>query len=238
MNFSEFLREEEELDLLYEAIVEEGLVGGTLRALGGFGGNLVTQTARGVGNMVGGAGRAVGGIGKVGLGAVQGLTGGGRRALSSIGSGVSDIASGVGTAAKGAAQTAGAVSGVTPVMRGVQAATEKSFFTPMSNRRTGLQQAMGLNSWDPEGDAKKDTADRFQQLKAQYVQAHKSGNSDLKRRIRAEMERVDPAAYKVLVARSKVTRSAREKRKWDDISGRVGEVQKPEEFLGDLASGH
>lgn len=236
MNFSEFLREEEELELLDEALLEEGVIGGSLRALGGFGGNLLTQTARGIGNVASGATQALGGVGKVGLGAVQGVTGGGRKALSSIGSGVSDVASGVGRALKGTAQAAGAVSGVTPTIRGIQAATEKSFLTPMSNRRTSLQQAMGLNSWDPEGDAKKDTSDRFDLLKAQYAQAHKAGDGNLKRRIRAEMEKVDRVAYKAIVAKSQAARAEHGRRRWQAVADRVGNVEKPEDFLGRLAT--
>jgi len=230
MEFSDFVREEEELDLLYEAIVAEGIVGGTLRGLGGFGGNLISQTARGTGNIASGAARAVGGLGKIGIGAVQGVTGGGGHAVSSLKSGVADLAGGVGTAAKGALQTAGAVSGVTPTLRGIQAAGERSFFTPMSNRRTAIQRATGMNSWDPEGDAKKDRTEEFWRLKSQYSQAHKEGNSDLKRRIRAEMERLDPVAYRSLVAQANAAKKKSDRERWSSIRS-----EKPEDFLKGLS---
>lgn len=236
MNFSKFLREEEDIELLDLALIEEGVVGGTLRAMGGFGGNLLSQTARGVRNVVGGAARTLGGVGKVGLGAIQGVTGAGRKGASTIGSGVSDVASGVGTALKGTAQVAGAASGVTPTIRAAQAATERSFFTPLSNRRTGLQKAMGLNSWDPDGDAQKDREERFEKLKAMYRQAHKEGRHSAKRRIRAEMEKVDEKAYEALKAKSRVARKKLDRLKWDDISRRMVEPDDPDEFLDGLAA--
>jgi len=230
MDFSGFLREEEELDLLYEAIAAEGIVGGTLRGLGGFGGNLISQTAKGAGNIAAGAAGAIGGVGKVGLGVVQGVTGGGHQAVSSIGSGVSDFAKGLGTAAKGVAQTAGAVSGITPALRGIQASREKSFFTPMSSRRTAVQKAMGMNSWDPEGDAVKDRKEEFQSLRQQYAQAHKAGRSDLKRRIRAEMESLDPKAYRVIMAQAHAAKRQKDRERWSDVR-----AEKPEDFLRGLS---
>jgi hypothetical protein len=236
MNFSEFLREQEEIELLDEALLEEGVVGGTLRAMGGFGGNLITQTARGARNIAGGALGTLGGVGKVGLGAIQGVTGAGRRGASTIGSGISDVASGVGTALKGAAQVAGVASGITPTMRAAQAATERSFFTPLSNRRTGLQKAMGLNSWDPEGDAKKDRAERFKQLKDMYRAAHKAGNFDLKRKVRAEMEKVDLAAYEKEVEKSRAARAERARKRWASFADRVEPVERPEDFLARLSA--
>lgn len=236
MNFAEFLREEEDIALLDVALLEEGVVGGTLRALGGFGGNLATQTVRGVGNLAGGAARTVGGVGKVGLGAIQGVTGAARRGASTIGSGVSDVASGVGQALKGTAQVAGAVSGITPTIRAAQAATERSFFTPVSNRRTGLQKAMGLNSWDPDGDAQKDKDERFKELKAMYRQAHKEGRDSAKRRIRAEMEKVDKKAYEALKAKARAVRKELDRLKWDDIARTTVEPESPDEFLDGLAA--
>lgn len=234
MDFSGFIKEEEELDLLYEAIIEEGVVGGTLRAVGGFGGNLIGQTARGMGNVVSGAGQTLKGVGRVGLGAVQGLTGGGRKAVSSLGGGVGDIASGVGSVLTGAAQTAGALSGVTPTIRGIQAATERGI-SPMSDRRTGLQKAMGLNSWDPEGDAAKDAAERFDRLKRMYVVAHNAGNRDQKRRIRAEMERLDPKAYKKMVDDSRALKKKRNAERWSRIMT-APPPEKPEDFLRRLGA--
>lgn len=235
MEFSDFLRHEEELDLLAESIVDEGLFGGTLRALGGFGGNLISQTGSGGFNLLKGAGRTARGIGRLGLGAVQGVTGG-REAGSTLASGASDVAAGVGGALKGAAQAVGALSGFTPTMRAVQAANEKSFFTPMSNRRTGVQMAMGLNSWDPEGDAVKDKDEKFGQLKSMFVAAKRSGDRDAMRRIRAEMERVDPAAYKVLVAKARALKSQHERDKWAKFGASASGIEKPEDFLGRLAS--
>lgn len=238
MNFSEFLLDEEELDLISEAIVEEGVVGGTLRALGGFGGNLLSQSARGAANIVSGAGRTAGGLAKVGLGAVQAVTGGGKQAGSSLSSGASDVVSGVGTGLKGVAQAAGAVTGVTPTIRAIQAANEKSFFTPMSNRRTSLQKAMGLNSWDPEGDQKKDTDEAFRELKSRYRKAEQEGNRDLMRRIRAAMEKTNPEAYKALVVKGRARKAERDRQRWASVSQSVGQAERPEDFFRRLSAEH
>lgn len=237
MDFRGFIQEEEELDLLAEAIIEEGVVGSLLRGVGGFGGNLLTQTARGAGNLAFGAGKTALGLGRVGLGAVQGVTGASREGLSNIGGGVGDVVSGVGTAAKGAAQAAGALTGVTPVMRGFQAANERGFSTPMSKRRTAMQRAMGLNSWDPEGDAAKDIGDRFKALKVAYVKAHKSKDLNMKRRIRAEMEKVDPKAYGELVKKSQESKRAKERSRWSFLDN-VPKPPRPEDFLGGLSAEH
>jgi hypothetical protein len=236
MDFSEFIRGEEDLDFLSEALLEEGVVGGTLRALGGFGGNLITQAGRGVGNVASGAATAAGGLAKIGLGAVQGLTGGGKQAGSSISSGAQDVASGLGTGLKGVAQGVGAISGVTPTIRAVQAANEKSFFTPMSNRRTGLQKAMGINSWDPEGDEKKDMDEAFSDLKRRYRQAEQAGNKDLMRRIRASMEKVNPKAYRALVAKGRALKAEKSRKRWDAIGQRVGTPESQDDFFRRLAT--
>lgn len=236
MNFSEFLREEEELDLISEALVDEGLVGGALRAVGGFGGNLLTQTATGAYNVGRGAARGARGVGRLGLGAVQGLTGGGRQAAGTLRSGAGDLVHGAGEVLKGTAQAAGALSGVTPAVRAIQAANEKSFFTPMSKRRTGLQRAMGLNSWDPEGDEKKDRDEEFEKLKGHYRHAERAGNRDLMRRIAAMMEKTDPEAFKRLKARGKAIRSARANARWSKLVGDAPKPEDPDDFLGRLAS--
>lgn len=236
MNFSDFLREEEETDLVLDAIIDEGVVGGTLRALGGFGGNLLTQTGRGVANVVSGAAKTAGGLAKVGLGAVQGATGGGRQAGSSIASGVGDIVSGVGTGLKGVAQGAGALSGVTPTIRAVQAAGEKSFFTPMSSRRTALQKGMGLNSWDPDGDEKKETDEAFKELKVRYRQAQQAGDRDLMRRIRAAMEKEHPEAYKSLVAKGRALKAKKSQERWSALAQGAGRQETPEDFLRRLST--
>lgn len=236
MDFSGFFNEEEELDLISAAIVEEGVVGGTLRALGGFGGNLISQTGSGVANAVSGTAKTVGGLAKMGLGAVQGLTGGGKQARASLRSGAGDVVSGLGTGLKGIAQGVGAASGVTPTMRAIQAANEKSFFTPMSNRRTGLQKAMGLNSWDPEGDQKKDVEEAFAGLKSRYREAEKAGDRNLMRQIRAAMEKTSPEAYRALVAKGKALKDARGRQRWASVAQRVVPQESPEAFLGRLAS--
>lgn len=236
MDFSEFLREEEELDLITAALIEEGIIGGALRAAGGFGGNLVSQTGRGVYNLVKGAGRGVRGVGRVGLGAVQGATGGGSHAVKTLRAGAGDLMKGAGEILTGAAQTAGALSGVTPTIRAIQAANEKSFFTPTSNRRTGLQRALGLNSWDPEGDEKKDRDEAFKRLRVRYAQAEERGDRNLMRRIRAEMEKVDPEAYEALKAKGRAARSARANEKWKRIVGDARRPEDPGDFLGRLAS--
>lgn len=240
MNFSEFLRQEEEM-LLFD----EGLMGGAVRAVKGFGGNLVGQTLRGVGNVVTGTAQAVGGVGKVGLGAIQGISGGGlRTAGSTMGSGIKDVATGVGSALKGTAQTAGALSGMTPIMRAAQASKEKRIFQPMSTRRTGVQTAMGMNSWTPEEDAQRDSeeataaaktkaAERWRGLIDQYKQTN---DQNLKRRIKAEMEKMDKKQYDRIVAGSRAARAQRDRLKWRGVEDQVVDQQRPEDFLGRLAA--
>lgn len=232
MDFSEFLKQEEELDLIYEAILDEGVLGGALRAAKGFGGNLVAQTARGIAGGAMGVGKSVGGLGKVGLGMVQGLTGGVKQAGGNIASGASDFARGLGDTAVGLTKAAGALSGVTPTIRAMQAAGEKSLFTPMSNRRTGLQRAIGINSWDPEGDEKKDLED----LKAQYLQARDAGDGNLKRRIKAEIEARHPKAYQAMRAKGLAVKAKRDRERLELAARRAELPVKPEDFLRRLAA--
>lgn len=236
MDFSEFLKQEEELDLIYEAIVDEGVLDGTLRAAKGFVGNLAGQTARGVAGGLMGLGKSAGGLGKIGLGAVQSLTGGAKQARVNIASGASDFVRGVGDTVVGATKAAGALSGVTPTIRAMQAAGEDSLFTPMSNRRTGLQKAMGINSWDPKGDKSKD----FEDLKSQYIQARDQGNRNLMRKIRASMEALDAERYKAMVEKGRAyaarKNNERSQARWSKVAGKVGKPNGPEDFLGRLAS--
>lgn len=234
MEFREFLKEEEELDLFAAAVLEEGL-GGVLRGLGGFGGNLISQTGRGAYNLAGGLGRTAGGIGSIGLGAVQGLTGGGD-AAKNLASGARDVLSGLGGSALGAAQVAGAASGLTPALRAVQAANEKGFFTPMSKRRTGLQRAMGLNSWDPEGDSRKDSEDHLRELKVRFAKARERGDRRGMRLVRAQIEKHHPEAYERIRARAMQLKADHEGRRWREIGSRVGDVVPPDEFLRGLSA--
>lgn len=227
MEFADFFLEEEELDLL-----NEGLLGGSLRALGGFGGNLLSQTASGVGNVAVGAGKVARGLGRVGLGVVQGVTGGGSQAKATLSSAGSDIASGIGKGLKGLAQGTGALTGVTPTIRALQAAGEKGL-GPMSSRRTELQKAMGLNSWDPEGDFKKDTEEEFENLKDLFRLASKRKDKDMMRKIKAEMERVDPERYRMILQFAKKRQAESDAKRWKKIVG--DSIVKPEDYLKGLS---
>lgn len=227
MEFADFFLEEEELNLF-----TEGLLGSSLRALGGFGGNLLSQTASGVGNVAVGAGKVARGLGRVGLGAAQGMTGGGSQAKATLSSAGSDIASGVGRGLKGMAQGAGALTGFTPTIRALQASGEKGLGS-MSSRRTGLQKALGLNSWDPEGDFKIDTKEEFEKLKDLFRLATKRKDKDTMRKIKAEMERVDPEQYRIILTFAKRREAESNAKRWKKIVG--DKVVKPEDYLKGLS---
>lgn len=149
MEFKEFLAFEEEKQLFQECDqIDENWLTGPFKFVGGAVTNAGTQTAFGLGNLAKGLARGVDGAVETGVGGLQYLGGGGKKAKKKLGSGVSKIATGGGEALKGIAQLGGALSGITPLIRGAQASTER--FGPMSPNRNWLQKTFGLNAEEPE----------------------------------------------------------------------------------------
>lgn len=77
--------------------------------------------------------------------------------------------------------------------------------------------------------------DEFDRLKAAYGKAHRMGDMDLKRRIRARMIRVDPAAYAELVNKSMEARRETERKRWAFASS-AAKPERPEGYLARLAA--
>ena len=149
MEFKEFLAFEEEKQLFRECDqIDENWLTGPFKFVGGAASNAGIQTGRGLGNLAKGVARGIDGAVETGVGGLQYLGGGGKKAKKKLGSGVSKIATGGGEAIKGIAQLGGALSGITPLIRGAQASTER--FGPMSSKRNWLQKTFGLNAEEPE----------------------------------------------------------------------------------------
>jgi uncharacterized phage infection (PIP) family protein YhgE len=152
MEFKEFLAREEaklfdsELDQIDEVL------GTALKFLGGVGGNLASQVARGAGNAVSGITRTTAGTGQAALAALQAAGGGTKRAGETFQRARSNLSSGGGSIVRGAAQLAGALSGVSPILRGAQAASEPlgmtGVYAPGSKNRNFTQDLLGLDSWE------------------------------------------------------------------------------------------
>lgn len=147
MNFKDFL-EEKELELFQEEMLEESLLT-PVKFAAGAAGNLVGQTARSVLNLGTGTVQGAVGAGQTGLGALQYMGGGSKRGRESLGKGVSNVLAGGNKIARGIAQGTGALSGITPFLRGAQAASEplKNLISP-NKGRSPAQELLGFNSWD------------------------------------------------------------------------------------------
>jgi len=143
LTFKEYIEKREEID--------ESLTGAA-KFVGGFGGNLLGQSSRGLLNL--GKGAAKVGLGALGAAAdvVKGTaqaslgdTERSSRSLSSAKKRISTVGSGLVDASKGAVQLAGAATGVTPFLRGVQASSEEGI-APLSRERNSAQELLGLNA--------------------------------------------------------------------------------------------
>jgi hypothetical protein len=159
MNFKEFVAFQE-LDLIAEELERnpnlldeeqiDEVLGSALKFAGGAIGNLATQTARGVGNLVTGAAQGAYGIAQTGTGALQFAGGGKEAGKQTLKRGASNLWRGGGKLLRGGAQTAAALTGVSPLLRGAQATGEKGItgvYAPAAADRTKTQDMLGLNSW-------------------------------------------------------------------------------------------
>lgn len=123
-----------------------------LKFLGGFATNLVGQGLRGAGNLIkGGAETVAGGISSasnlVSAGVYE-LLGNKKQASQNVknfGSGISLIGKGLKGIVKAVIQLGGAASGITPTLRGFQAANEKGI-SGFNKNRNSTQKLLGLNS--------------------------------------------------------------------------------------------
>ena len=143
LTFKEYVENKEEID---ESIV------GAAKFAGGFGGNLLGQSAKGLWNL--GKGVTKVGLGSLGAatdvvkGAAQASLGDTERSSRSLNSAktrISTVGSGLVDAGKGVTQLAGAATGVTPFLRGIQASSEEGI-SPLSKERNSVQKLLGLNA--------------------------------------------------------------------------------------------
>lgn len=174
MNFKEYVILEEDYDLfvnLDESSLDE-VLGSGLKFLGGFGGNLISQTGRGIGNLGVGLGQGAYGLGQGALGALQMAGGGSKKGKETLGHSWSNIKGGAKKIARGAAQAGPAATAIAsnvftpglgaaigmgaasiiPAIRGAQAASEplglSGIYAPGSKNRNFTQDLLGLDSWD------------------------------------------------------------------------------------------
>lgn len=151
MEFKEFLQKEE--DELFDLGIDE-VLGSALKFLGGAGGNLISQVGRGSGNLATGLGQTALGAGQGALSALQAAGGGLKRGKKTFDDAFSNIRSGAGKIGRGAAQLGGALTGVTPLLRGAQATAEpigiSGIYAPGSDNRTSVQDVFGLDSWEKQ----------------------------------------------------------------------------------------
>lgn len=153
MEFKEWLEESENEDrALLASVIDENLFTTPLAFVAGAGGNLVSQAGRAVGNTALGLAKGGLGIGQGALSMAQ-LAGGGRKqAGRTFRKAADNVSSGVGSIARGAVQAAGALSGVSPVLRGAQIVSEPAklggVYAPSGKGKTWTQDLLGLNSWE------------------------------------------------------------------------------------------
>jgi len=153
INFKEYIEKREEID--------ESLIGAA-KFIGGSVGNLLGQTGRAAWNLGKGATKV--GLGTLGAAAdtvaatAQAAVGDKERSLRSLGRagrGISTVGSGIIDASKGAVQLAGAATGITPFLRGVQASSEEGIH-PFSKDRNQAQELFGFNSNKPEQEQERE----------------------------------------------------------------------------------
>lgn len=159
--FKEFLAYDEDYEV-FSSLTEGEVLDALLAApkfVSGVAGNIVGQSARGVGNVGYGLAKGSYGLAKSGIGALQ-YMGGNRearkKAAEKFKSGLGIAAQGLGDVAKGAVQV-GAIP-VTALLRGAQAVDDKSIsgvLAPGDPDRTSYQALFGLGSGNQAKPSKK-----------------------------------------------------------------------------------
>lgn len=215
MEFKEFLENEEAK--LFDAGLEQmdEVLGTALKFLGGAGGNLISQGARGLGNAVSGIAQGALGTGQTALGGLQFAGGGSKQGKENLKRGISNLGQGVRSLGRGIAQTAGAATGITPVLRGAQAASEpmrmSGVYAPNAKNRTGAQDLFGLNSWERPPAEKKQT--QQQSPRKNYSPEERQTRSFLRDLSRKERGLApQPEEWKQLVAMYKVAKTSEERK--------------------------
>ena len=184
MDFKEFIENEEAVlfDIGLEQMEQmDEVLSSTLKFAGGVGGNLISQLGRGVGNLAGGLAKGAVGTGQTALGGLQIVGGGSKTGKETLRKGVSNLGGGISSLGRGAFQLGGALSGVTPVLRGAQAASEpmsvSGIYAPNSKNRTSIQDIFGLNSWEKPPQEKPQEKAQEKQLSKERL----SGRTDIAR---------------------------------------------------------
>lgn len=152
MNFTEYYELTEDLKWFDECLLlDENFLTTIPKFVGGAATNLVSQLARGTGNVIGGVSRTGVGAGQAGLGLLQGVGGGFKSGSKNINKGFKTALSGAGQTLTGATQAL--ASPVSAVLRGAQAASEPISPQPFSKDRNLFQRTFGLNQWEKDKES-------------------------------------------------------------------------------------
>lgn len=225
---------EENESLIWEEcfLIDENWITTPLKFVAGAGGNLLSQSARGFGNVAQGFVGNVGATADLGLGTLQTIGGGHKKGLERIKKGLKKVGDSGEKIGKGVTQTIGAFSGVTPLLRGAQAASEpfgvKGVYAPPA-KKGSFSDLIGLGTWDDENlikekpsikpppvppvspkqkqqTQKKSSTNRSasnSELKKLITMYKNSKNSNERRQIQKKMAIVDPVWYQRTMRKAK-----------------------------------
>ena len=218
MNFKQFLTLDETAALFDETkILEENWLTSGLKFTGGTAGNLLGQTVRGAGNILGGTAKALAGSGQAALSGLQGLGGGSAQAKTNIKKAGKNIVGGVGQALKGGLQVG--ASPVTALLRGAQASGEDLAPKPLGKDRSWYQKTLGLNTWNQQknstqqepADAQQEVPDtqktpainakeqEWERLGKAYLQTQ---DKNEKKAYLQQLQQLDPKRYDLVIRRA------------------------------------
>ena len=155
MEFREFL---EECERREQMSLDEFNLLTVPKFAAGAASNFVTQGGRALGNVVAGGAKSALSASRVGLGGLQMLGGGREPGWDNVKKGWEGAEKAGLQIGRGALQAAGALSGVTPLLRGAQAANEKitdvsGVYAPKS--KGTWQDMFGMNNWGGSKGAEK-----------------------------------------------------------------------------------
>lgn len=155
MEFREFLEECERREQM--SLDEFNLLTAPKFAAGAVS-NLATQSGRALGNVVAGTAKSALSATRMGLGGLQMLSGGREPGWDNVKKGWEGAEKAGFQIGRGALQAAGALSGVTPLLRGAQAANERitdirGVYAPKS--KGTWQDMFGMNNWGGSKGAEK-----------------------------------------------------------------------------------
>lgn len=220
MNFKEYIKLNEEVELFDEIIgLDENLLA-PVKFVGGAATNLGSQLIRGAGNVAGGLTKTALGTARTGAGALQALGGGLKPGWENIKKGAGSVTSGLGQALKGSSQAL--ASPVTAALRGAQATSEPITPRSFSNDRNWLQKTFGLDKWEKEKEAGEKPALNPKESEWQkLIRAYKTTQDKIERaKILGKLRELDPEKY------------AQAKR----IGKKMKDEKRTKKFLADLES--